>query len=174
MKQKKLNSNKIPDLRKKAEKKLKARMPSIETMSDSAIQQLVHELQVHQIELEMQNEELRDTQVELEESRSKYSDLFDFSPVGYLSLDKKGLIHEANLTITDLLGIKREQLIDKPFTIYVEKEDIDYIMSHLKMVHMIRKIYVSQRKATSPLPILNTEKNISDNKEVKKVLVYQH
>jgi PAS domain S-box-containing protein len=132
MKQKKHDSSDVSGLRKKAEKRLKARMPSVDTMSDSAIQQLVHELQVHQIELEMQNDELRGAQAELEESRTKYSDLYDFSPVGYVSMDKKGLIREANLTVTDLLGIKREQLIDKPFTAYVEKKDIDLFLKYLR------------------------------------------
>ena len=59
---------------------------------------IVHELRVHQVELEMQNDELRKAQVELEQSRSKYAELFDFAPVGYLVFDANGLVVEANLT----------------------------------------------------------------------------
>ena len=82
-------------------------------------QQLIHELQVHQIELEMQNEELRKAQAELEQSRSKYSDLYDFAPVGQFTFDKHGLILEANLTAATELGLERSRLINKPFRAYI-------------------------------------------------------
>jgi PAS domain-containing protein len=76
---------------------------------------LVHELQVHQVELELQNQELRNALEQVEESRTKYSDLYDFAPVGYLTLDEKGTIKEANLTVTPQLGIDRSSLINTPF-----------------------------------------------------------
>ncbi len=78
--------------------------------------QLRHDLEVHQIELEMQNLELREKQLELEKARDKYADLYDFAPVGYLTLDEKGVIRETNLTATRLLQQTRSQLLNKPFT----------------------------------------------------------
>jgi PAS domain-containing protein len=60
----------------------------------------VHELQVHQIELEMQNEDLRRVQNELEKARNSFSDLYDFAPIGYFTFDKKGLILQVNLTVS--------------------------------------------------------------------------
>ena len=62
------------------------------------VNRLVHELQVHQIELQMQNEELQRAQVELEESRNKYFELFDLAPVAYFTIDANGMIHDVNLT----------------------------------------------------------------------------
>jgi len=68
------------------------------TMPEQDYRGLVHELQVHQIELEMQNEDLREAQEQLGESLAKYSDLYDFAPVGYVTSNREGLILEANLT----------------------------------------------------------------------------
>ena len=67
---------------------------------------LIHELRVHQIELEMQNEELQRVQNDLEMSRSRYADLYDFAPFGYLSLNKHGQIVDLNLTVAKQLGIR--------------------------------------------------------------------
>ena len=103
-------------------------------MSDKETLQLIHELQVHQIELEMQNEELRTSQSELEESRSKYSDLYDFAPFGYFTFDKNGLILEANLTAAKELGVERSVLVNKPFRAYIVAEDREIFDVHLQKV----------------------------------------
>ena len=80
----------------------------METLSPEEDRQLLHELRVHQIELEMQNEELRRTQVELKPRGSRYFDLYDLAPVGYFTLSDQGLILEANLTAAKLFGVARE------------------------------------------------------------------
>lgn len=96
--------------------------------------ELLADLQIHQIELEMQNEELRKAQEELERSRAKYCDLYDFAPIGYLTFDRKGLIIEANLTVAKLLGTERSLLLRKPFILYVMPEDRDLFRSHIRAV----------------------------------------
>lgn len=86
---------------------------------------LLHELQVHQFELETQNEELRHAQNELEASRDRFADFYESAPVGYLTLSEKGLIDGLNLTAAELLGVKRNQLLHKRFAHYVMPEDAD-------------------------------------------------
>ena len=117
------------DLRQRAEGiSLKRKMPfsaNLETMSPEEIRVMINDLQVHQIELNIQNEELRRAQVELHTTRARYSDLYDFAPVGYCTISESGLILEANLTAATLLGITREALIKKPFTQFILKEDQD-------------------------------------------------
>lgn len=85
--------------------------------------ELLHELQIHQIELEMQNEQLRQTQLELEESRGRYLNLYDFAPIGYLSLSHEGLIDKINLTGAALLEVARNKLAHRRFDSFVVQED---------------------------------------------------
>ena len=85
---------------------------------------LIHELRVHQIELEMQNKELRRAQAALEESRMRYADLYDFAPLGYFTLDEQGRIIEVNLTGAKQLGIDKGDLIKVPFVAMVVESDI--------------------------------------------------
>jgi PAS domain S-box-containing protein len=91
--------------------------------------QLAHELQVHQMELEMQNNELRHVQLELEASRDRFARLYDFAPVGYLTLDRAGIIGEANLTATLLLDLDRRDIIGRKFTRFLapESQEIYYL-----------------------------------------------
>jgi len=96
--------------------------------TESAIrpaEELLHELQVHQIELEMQNDELRRMHVALEESRDRYIDLYDYAPVGYLTLTHDGLIAKINLTATELLGVDRKILLSRRFATLVTPKDVD-------------------------------------------------
>ncbi len=114
-------------------KKKASLAPATETDS----RHLVHELEVHQIELEMQNEELRRVQEELEESRAKYFDLYDLAPVGYVTLGAEGLALEANLTAANLLAIGRSQFVGKPLTRFIVTEDQDvYRALHQKLLEV--------------------------------------
>ena len=122
------------DLRKKAEVRLQSKTPRVQDLSHDEISVLVHELQVHQIELEMQNEELRRGQISLEEANRKYSDFYDFAPVGFLTLDESGTIREINLTAASQLGISRRHLVDKPFRFFIDEEDRGHFRLYLKRV----------------------------------------
>ena len=101
-------------------------------MSPEALQQMLHELRVHQIELEMQNEELRRVQLELVAARARYFDLYDLAPVGYCTLNEKGLILEANLTAAALLGLTRDALTKRLITRFIPNEDQDIFYLHHK------------------------------------------
>lgn len=90
----------------------------------------LHELSVHQIELELQNEELRRAQAELDLTRARYFDLYDLAPVGYCTLSPKGLVLEANLTALNLLGETRGGLLQQPITRFIHKDDQDLYYLH--------------------------------------------
>lgn len=115
--------------------------------SPGDVKRLVHELEVHQTELELQNEELRRAQLELERSRDKYADLYDFSPVGYFTLDPRGVIREANLAGALLVQQERRALLHKPFSALVSENDCLTFYSHL------RKVFESGSKQTCELEL---------------------
>lgn len=113
----------IGKLREKAEAELESKLDA-NLQSDSA-KELLHELRVYRIELEMQNETLRQTQLALEEARDRYLDLFEFAPVGYLILTPAGLISEINLTGTALFNRERTRMLERRFAHFVLPEDRD-------------------------------------------------
>ena len=124
---KKLKQDPIPPrtLRERAERRLSTTRTDVANMTAGQIQRLVHELQVHQIELELQNEELCNAQVELAHSRDRYSDLYEFAPVGYVTVDVQGKILECNLTAAEMLGVNRRILRRASFSRFIPRESQD-------------------------------------------------
>ncbi len=115
------------DIRARAEEMLRRNAATLEArpedLSPEETRRVLHELQVHQIELEMQNEELHRSHLELDAARARYFDLYDLAPVGYLTVDGQWLIREANLNAASLLGVARAQLVHRTFTSFVFRED---------------------------------------------------
>ncbi len=124
------------ELRRQAEQVIRQQdaLPPVdmESLTLEKSQKLLQELQVHQVELAMQNEELRASQMELEKNRSRYLELYDLAPVGYLTVSEQGFITLANLTFATLLGVERNALINKPLSRYILKEDQDVYYIHRK------------------------------------------
>ena len=119
-------------LRRQAEDLLRQQEARNKSAADSP--RLLHELQVHQIELKLQNEELRRARDEMEAGLEKYSELYDFAPVGYLSLDSLGTIREANLTASGMLGIPRAPLVKRRLGIFVAPADRPVFSAFLQAV----------------------------------------
>jgi PAS domain-containing protein len=130
-----------------------AKLRQMQKLSTKDTQSLVHELQVHQIELEIQNEELRRTQSELEESHNRYSNLYDFAPLSYFTFDKNGIIIEVNLTGANLLGTERNSLIKKPFSFYIVLGSRDVFYLHLQ------KVFRTNTRQTCEIKLVDKNKN---------------
>ena len=141
-------SNQADDLRRRAEKRITDSMDDIGEMSAPEIQKLVHEFHVHQIELEMQNEALQRSQMETAESQHKYTDLYDFAPIGYFTLDKKGRIMEANVTGASLLGAEKRSLIKQPFQRFIVHGYFSIFQSHLQKAHETQSKQICKLKLT--------------------------
>ena len=127
------------NLRQQAEAILQAKRESsveyIKDLSPEALQEIFHELHVHQAELELQNEELRQTQIELDAAKTRYFELYDLAPVGYLTISEKGLITQANFAAATLLGLPRRALVNKPFSNFIDNDDqISYYRFYKRFV----------------------------------------
>ncbi len=129
MKQTYLNAG---QLRQEAESRLDRRVPSFvqPLPGENLLHELMHELRVSQIELEMQNETLRRSQIELEASRDHYVNFYDFALVGYLTLNREAIIEDINLPGAGLLGVEREMLMRRRFLSFVSPADQDRWHSH--------------------------------------------
>ena len=121
-------------LHSQAEELLRMTKQDIAAMPVEDVQRLVHELRVHQIELEMQNDELRRTELEIEAARDRYMKLYDFSSAGHLTLDMDCTIVEANLRAGTLLGINRKELIGQSLACFFASEDQDIFHRHCREV----------------------------------------
>lgn len=131
------------------------------------VQALIHDLRVHQVELEMQNEELRRTQSVLALAKERYATLYDFAPAGYCTLDKRGIILECNTTLSRMLGAGREQLLRYPLGNYVEQEDIPVFhhmlkQGHAEHSHDIRLLGVEGKRLHTLLQMQRIEASLAD------------
>jgi two-component system cell cycle sensor histidine kinase/response regulator CckA len=126
-----------PDLRQQAETLLQRLPKDIANLSAADLERLLHELHIHQVELDLQNEELRGNQGELQIARDKYTELYNFAPVGYLTLDRQGTILEANLTAATQLGVARIALVGMPLSRFVARDDQDVLYLHRR--HMMEQ-----------------------------------
>ena len=143
--------SRLTALRKQAEAKREREAMDIPDMSPEEVRKLVYELQTHQIELEMQNDELRHTQQELVESRDRYSDLYNFAPVGYVTVGHNDLIIEANLTLAKMLGVERQALVNHPLSAFIIPDDQDVFYRHR------REIHESKRRDTCQIRMLRRD-----------------
>jgi PAS domain S-box-containing protein len=122
-------------LRQRAEEQLQRRTPSdTAPLSAAETRRLLHQLQVHQIELEIQNEELRSSRAQLETAVADYTDLYDFAPAGYFTLDRDGNITQTNLAGASLLGLERGKLSGKRFGVFVAEADLQVFSVFLQHV----------------------------------------
>jgi PAS domain S-box-containing protein len=146
------NPKKQAEVRKQARSMLNNEKTSgIQNLSFDAIEKLVHELNFHKIELEMQNEELKRARMETETSLEKYSDLYEFAPVAYFTFDINGIIEETNMTGTCLLGSERHFLLQRRFRAFVEKNYQDVFFNFLY------KIFNSGNKHICELCLVNKQ-----------------
>ena len=113
------------ELRRRAEARLGLTEQEFYGLDMEESRRLLYDLHTHQIELEMQNEELRNTEQKLVIARNRYSDLYDFAPVAYLTLSPEKLVLEANLTLTEMLGIEPGTLIDTPLSAFIHRQSQD-------------------------------------------------
>ena len=131
-------------------KELKSAKPATSKVVD--FQRMVHLLQVNQIELEHQNQELRIAEQELEISRNKYVNLFDFSPIPYFTLNLNGFIKEVNLNGAKMCGDDRRKIVGKSFKGFIAIEDKE------NYDNFIVSVFTSSKKQTCKLKMINKEK----------------
>ncbi|OYY43378.1 MAG: hypothetical protein B7Y56_10910 [Gallionellales bacterium 35-53-114] len=116
----------------KLREEIKALRARIETASETVFMRMLHELQVYQMELELQNRELRETQHELEETRDRYTDLYDFAPLAYFTFDAHGTIHDLNLAGASLLGREKPGLLGESFVNYIARHNRSNFLAYLR------------------------------------------
>ncbi|MCG6878359.1 MAG: PAS domain-containing protein, partial [Deltaproteobacteria bacterium] len=120
------------ELRRRAEAFINKNPSAMRKVPPADVKKLIEDLQIHQVELEMQNEELRRAQLELEAARDKYADLYDFAPIGYLTLDETARIRDVNLTGADLLGSPKSKLLNMKFSAFILPESQDDFYFHMQ------------------------------------------
>ncbi len=137
-------------LRLRAEEQMGAKAPErYLPQSREATRRIVHELEVHQIELVMQNEELRQARYEVETALKKYTDLYEFAPAGYFTLDQNGVISSLNLTAADLIRIERSLVIGRSFEQLLSEK------SRPAFTLFLKSVFAGRSDATFETVVLN-------------------
>jgi PAS domain S-box-containing protein len=134
------------ELRRRAELRLNQKQAA-GPAADADTRKLLHELQVHQIELEMQNEELRQARTDAETALQQYTELFDFAPVGYFTLDLDGIISQVNLAGAKLLGLERRKLIGRHLGSFFDDKH------RLALTGFLHRVFLSKVKARCELSL---------------------
>lgn len=141
--------SKMKILRQKAEELLKNNLSKISAkLLESETSKLLHELEVYQIELEMQNKELKQANTIARETADKYTELYDFAPIGYFILSKKGEIVNLNLTGSSIIGKERSYLKNSKFSLLVSSDTITIFNQFLN------NIFRNKGKETCEVTIL--------------------
>jgi PAS domain S-box-containing protein len=124
----------VTGYRRMTKKQLTEKMHELQTLGsqETEIQEVLHELEVYQIELEMQNRELRESREALEESLECYVNLYDFSPTGFVTLDSAGLVRDANLTLAGMLGVERGWIIGRSIASWILPSDLRAFRAHVR------------------------------------------
>ena len=141
------------DLETRSKSELKEEIARNHAISTDSIAHLVHELQVHRIELEAQNLELRQAQQQLEETRDRYASLYDFAPVGYLTLDANGRVLDINLTGSAMLGRERQSVVGQLFSACIAPKETPLFLQHLQQTfsaqcNVVAEIKIKPKGAT--------------------------
>ncbi|MFN0075317.1 MAG: PAS domain-containing protein [Prosthecobacter sp.] len=154
------------DLRRRAERRLReqsAKAERLETQANGL--RILQELQIHQIELEMQNEELKQAKAALDAGLEKYTDLYDFAPVGYFTLTSNGTIHQVNLTGSSLVGMDRSQLVGRRFGLLLATEQRPAFNAFLT------RVFVDETKQSQDYELLREgQPSMFVNIEAKRML----
>ncbi|MBF0288584.1 MAG: PAS domain S-box protein [SAR324 cluster bacterium] len=124
----------LEHLREQAKNQIKPHDEELENLSKMDLQELVHDLRVHQIELQMQNEEMLRTQEELIKTRNRFRELYNSAPVGYFTIEQNGLVLDANITGLDLLKIEKDQLLGRPLSQFFTEEHVAVFYHHHKQI----------------------------------------
>src|SRR5262249_16757210 len=117
--------NQRKPLRKRAEDAMRKGVKPKKVETDRGLQHLVHELEIHEVELKLQNEELRNTQVELATSLDRYTELYEFAPLAYLTLDKHGTVLDSNFAAPNMLGVTKQDLLRTNLSKFITNESQD-------------------------------------------------
>jgi PAS domain S-box-containing protein len=150
----KVREKRLFELRQQAETLLSEKIKNARQVKFEDVKEIVYELQVHQIELEMQNEELRRTQAELQESHNKYQGLYNSAPIGYFTLDRNGVILEVNTTGAELFGIEKPKLLKTNFTHLIAPDSQDSFYFHCK------KLFKTAARQNCEIKFLKTDSSL--------------